>query len=570
MSATEIKNPLRFKNHPLCGLLIENGRGEVLLQLRDNKPSIPYPNCWGTFGGQIEEGELPEAAIMREIEEELGYRPNRPEQYGVFHCDGYDVFMFRCVDTELRLDGLKVQEGQRASFFSYADLDSAQFAFNCKDIVQDYFKRFHPEVTVFIGLGSNMGKREELLKKALERIEKLMPIQAASSVYETEPVGYEAQDWFLNMVIQGATRLFPAVLLERLQDIETALGRQRDIANGPRTIDLDILLYGDAVMATEHITVPHPRLHERAFVLAPLAEIAPTLEHPVLHKNMAALLALAGRRKKVIKRRPDSVLQERRAIKRLMMIAGTLCLLAGAILIAGLNTGRILKHVVNTYGPALTKTEVRLGDVDIQLFDAQATLKDLYIGKLQGSSLPKLLSARSVFIRFERASLLGNPLVIDRLEIDAPDIACEKTGRTDNFKALLKNMESTPSGASAGLTDNATAAPEKKKKKSRKVVIRELVIKNAQVTAFMGPQGGKKQTLTLSELRLNNVGGSSGARPEKIARQILSALYETIHSNSGQVNRMSGTAGNSAQSVGEGEKKTIDKGAEGIKKLFGK
>ena len=228
----------------------------------------------------------------------------------MFHCDGYDIFMFRCVDPGLRLDSLQVCEGQRAGFFSCADLDSAPFAFNCREIVQDYFKRFHPEVTVFIGLGSNMGNREELLKKALERIEKLMPIQAVSSVYETEPVGYEAQDWFLNMVIQGTTRLFPDVLLERLQDIETDLGRQRAIANGPRTIDLDILLYGDAVMATEHIIVPHPRLHERAFVLAPLAEIAPALEHPVLHKNMAALLAQTGCCKRVIKHRPDSLLQK--------------------------------------------------------------------------------------------------------------------------------------------------------------------------------------------------------------------------------------------------------------------
>jgi 2-amino-4-hydroxy-6-hydroxymethyldihydropteridine diphosphokinase len=310
MTATEIKKSFRFKKRPQCGLLIENGRGEVLLQLRDDKQSIPYPNCWGTFGGQIEEGELPEAAIMREIEEELGYRPDRPEQYGMFHCDGYDIFMFRCIDFGLRLDGLQVREGQRAGFFSCADLDPALFAFNCREIVQDYFKRFHSEVTVFIGLGSNMGNREELLKKALERIEKVLPIQAVSSLYETEPVGYEAQGWFFNMAIHGTTRLFPDVLLERLLDIETDLGRQRAMANGPRTIDLDILFYGGAVIANGQLTVPHPRLHERAFVLAPLAEIAPAFEHPVLHKNMAALLAEVRCRKLVIKRQPGSLLQQ--------------------------------------------------------------------------------------------------------------------------------------------------------------------------------------------------------------------------------------------------------------------
>ncbi len=296
------KYMLRLKNRPQCGLLIENGRGEVLLQLRDDKPTIAYPNCWGTFGGQIENGELPEAAIMREIEEELGYRPNQLQQYGVFPCDGYDIFMFRCVDTELGLDGLQVREGQRAGFFPCADLSATPFAFNCREIVEDYFKRFHPEVPVFIGLGSNMGDREKLLKKALERIEKLMPIQAASSVYETEPVGYEAQGWFLNMVIQGATRLFPDMLLERLQDIEAALGRQRDIKNGPRTIDLDILFYGSEIIITKRLTVPHPHLPERAFVLVPLAEIAPEFVHPLLRINIAALRAQAGCCKQVIKK----------------------------------------------------------------------------------------------------------------------------------------------------------------------------------------------------------------------------------------------------------------------------
>ena len=294
----------RLKSRPQCGLLIENGRGEVLLQLRDDKPSIAYPNCWGTFGGQIEEGEEPEAAIMREIEEELGYRLNRAQQYAVFPCDGYDIFMFRCVDTGLRLDGLQVREGQRAGFFSCADLGSAPFAFNCREIVEDYFRRFHKEVTVFIGLGSNMGDREALIKEALRRIATFIQISAASSIYETEPVEYEAQGWFLNMVIQCATRLSPQVLLEKLQDIEAAMGRQRDIDKGPRTIDLDILLYGDAVISTGQLTVPHPHLPERAFVLAPLAEIAPGLVHPLLCINMAALLSAVGCHKQVVKKSP--------------------------------------------------------------------------------------------------------------------------------------------------------------------------------------------------------------------------------------------------------------------------
>jgi 2-amino-4-hydroxy-6-hydroxymethyldihydropteridine diphosphokinase len=106
------------------------------------------------------------------------------------------------------------------------------------------------------------------------------------------------------MAVKGSTRLFPQALLEHLQHIESVLGRQRDIDKGPRTIDLDILLYGDAVISTGQLTVPHPHLSERAFVLAPLAEIAPGLVHPLLRTNMAALLAAVVCNKQVVKKSP--------------------------------------------------------------------------------------------------------------------------------------------------------------------------------------------------------------------------------------------------------------------------
>jgi 2-amino-4-hydroxy-6-hydroxymethyldihydropteridine diphosphokinase len=282
---------LRFKSRSQCGILIENGRGELLLQLRDDRPDIAYPNCWGTFGGQIEAGELPGQAMLRELAEELAYRPEAFREYETYRCDGYAIHMFRCFDPAVNLAALQVREGQRAGFFSCVDLDAAPFAFNCREIVQDYFRRFHPEQVVHIGLGSNLGERENFLASALRQLGELMPLEAISSMYETEPVDYEAQGLFLNMVVQGRTRLFPQVLLEKLLGIEAALGRSRAIAKGPRTIDLDILLYADARIATRQLTIPHPRLQERGFVLEPLAEIAPGLVHPVLHKSIAALLA---------------------------------------------------------------------------------------------------------------------------------------------------------------------------------------------------------------------------------------------------------------------------------------
>ncbi|MEI6126224.1 MAG: NUDIX domain-containing protein [Pseudomonadota bacterium] len=121
--------------------MLENAEGKILLQLRDNKASIPYPNCWGTFGGQIEDGETPREAMLREIKEELKYDAEGAELYFVYQFDGYAIYMFMKVDASISLDGLSVREGQRADFFSQKDVKEASFAFNCREIVEDYFRR---------------------------------------------------------------------------------------------------------------------------------------------------------------------------------------------------------------------------------------------------------------------------------------------------------------------------------------------------------------------------------------------------------------------------------------------
>jgi 2-amino-4-hydroxy-6-hydroxymethyldihydropteridine diphosphokinase len=120
-----------------------------------------------------------------------------------------------------------------------------------------------------------------------------IPVLRESPIYETEPVGYAGQRWFLNMVVEGETALFPMQLLTRTGKIERALGRVRTVPNGPRTIDIDILLYGDAVVRTPRLEIPHPRMHQRRFVLAPLADLAPGLRHPVLRQTVRQLLDAA-------------------------------------------------------------------------------------------------------------------------------------------------------------------------------------------------------------------------------------------------------------------------------------
>ena len=148
-----------------------------------------------------------------------------------------------------------------------------------------------PEI-VFLSLGSNVGDREKNLRAAIAALPELgVQIKKVSSIYETEPVDLLEQPWFLNCVVAGETSVPPVALLNELRALERRMGSRKLVARGPRLIDLDILVYDRQTIDSPELQVPHPRMHLRRFVLGPLAEIAPDLQHPSWRGTAAELLA---------------------------------------------------------------------------------------------------------------------------------------------------------------------------------------------------------------------------------------------------------------------------------------
>ncbi len=148
---------------------------------------------------------------------------------------------------------------------------------------------------VYLSLGSNVGDREDHLRGAITRLESIARVISVSSFYETEPMEVTNQPWFLNCAVKVETTKMPKQLMAAILEMEREMGRLRTMKKGPRTIDIDILLFGDAVVDSPELTIPHPAMHERRFVLEPLAEIASEARHPVFKKTVSEMLdALPG------------------------------------------------------------------------------------------------------------------------------------------------------------------------------------------------------------------------------------------------------------------------------------
>jgi uncharacterized protein involved in outer membrane biogenesis len=237
-------------------------------------------------------------------------------------------------------------------------------------------------------------------------------------------------------------------------------------------------------------------------------------------------------------------------MKKVLIAVGVVIVLVLALLFFGISRlGPIIRQAVNTQGPKITGTELRLGDVDVALFSGRAKLQDFLLGNPGGFDSPRALTVKSILVDVDEKSLTGDTIIIDRVEVVRPEIFFEKKGRTDNFKTILNQVKSATGGRGSRGTE-----PDGGEKSGKKLLIREFVVRDGQVNVTVSGLQGRKITATLPELRLQNIGGQQqGVVPAEAARQIVEALYGKIVSPevTAALSRELQTLGGEARAMGE-------------------
>ena len=259
-------------------------------------------------------------------------------------------------------------------------------------------------------------------------------------------------------------------------------------------------------------------------------------------------------------------------MKKWMYIGGALILIVVAALVIGLSKlGPIIKTAVNTYGPKITKTEVRVKDVGISLFAGEAKLKDFYLGNPKGFNSPQAMSVKAIYVDVDEKSITGNPIIIVRIEVVAPEINYEQVRRTDNFKTILNNVKKS------ARTSESSTSKEKSSKDGagKKLVIKNFIVRDGNVNMAMSTQGGPSlsASASLPDIHLKNVGEKSGgATAEEVFNIVFAALYEKIASPAvtATLNKELKTLVSQVPIEDEETKKTVEKTVnETVKGLFG-
>ena len=210
--------------------------------------------------------------------------------------------------------------------------------------------------------------------------------------------------------------------------------------------------------------------------------------------------------------------------KRVMIIiGGVIIIIAGLLVAVLLNLGPVIKTVVNTYGPDITKTEVHLSDVDISLLSARAEIRGFYLGNPGAFKSPKALAVESIYMDVDEKSLISDPIIIEKIEVVAPEITYEKRGGTDNFQTILNNIKERAE------TGKGPGEKTGEKGKGKRIVIRDVIIRDGRITLATSMLGGKEITVPLPDIHLTDIGQKrGGVSPAEAAREIFATLHEKI------------------------------------------
>lgn len=247
--------------------------------------------------------------------------------------------------------------------------------------------------------------------------------------------------------------------------------------------------------------------------------------------------------------------------------AGALIVIIIIVLIVGLsNLGPMIKSAVNTYGPGMTKTEVRIGDVKVSLFSAEAELKDFYLGNPKGFKSPHAMKVRSIKVDINEKSLTGDTIVIDRIEVVAPEITYEKISGTDNFKAILNNVNEA-----VGMDKTQSKKQAGKKDGGKKILIKNFIVKDGKVGLVMPILGGKTLNAPLPDIHLKDLGKKKGgASPAEIFKEAFDSLYQKITSPAVTdiFNKGLKSLGANIEDIGDKGKKGLETVKDTFKGLF--
>ncbi len=258
-------------------------------------------------------------------------------------------------------------------------------------------------------------------------------------------------------------------------------------------------------------------------------------------------------------------------MKKLWLFIATVVVLALVVVIFGLsNLGPLIKKAVNTQGPKITGTELRLGDVDISLLSGQVTLQKFLLGNPQGFSSPHAVAVKSIYVDVDEKSLTGDTIIIERIEVVEPDIYYEKSAGSDNFKALQSNIRRASGSSSSKTTADSGES-------GKKLLIRDLVIRDGEVHLAVKGLAGQEISAALPVIHLQNIGqDKAGVTPAEAAQKIFAALYGKISSPdvSGVLNKslqdLQGGAEQLGQQAGQKATESVDAAKEKLKGLLGK